>query len=65
MPIVKIITLAGRLVRNTCSKFYEKSIHSVFGHIRSQSESKTKRQRDGRSYGPPIPNVVFIFYCIT
>jgi len=61
VAVVKIITLAGRLVRNTCSKFYEKSIHSTFGHTRSQTERKTKRQRDGRSDGPPIPNVVFIF----
>ena len=61
MTVVKIIALAGRLVRNTCSKFHEKSTHSVFGHTRSPTERKTDRQRDGKSGGPPIPNVAFIF----
>jgi len=60
VPIVKIIMLAGRLVRNTCLKFHEKSTHSVFGHTRSPTERKTDRQIDGRSDGPLIPNVAFI-----
>jgi hypothetical protein len=61
VPTVKIIMLAGRRVRNTCLKFHEKSTHSVFGHTRSPTERKTDWQIDGRSDGPPIPNVAFIF----
>jgi hypothetical protein len=61
MPIFKIITLAGRLIRNTCSKLREKSTHSLCGRNRSPTERKIDRQRDGRSDGPPIPNVGFIF----